>query len=85
MTNPNAFAAALSAAVTIGTQWLVQRYAHVALSDYWKTAVTSGVTVVVLYIGSHGVKAAAGRILNGPKTMWTGASPPATPAKGSSS
>lgn len=73
MNHPNAFAAALAGAVTIGAQWLVQRYAHAALSDYWKTALDSAVTVAVLYVGKHGLRAAISRILNGPKTIWTGA------------
>ena len=72
MNHPNAFAAAFAGAVTIGAQWLVQRYAHAALSDYWKTALTSGATVAVLYVGKHGLKAAVGRLLNGPKTVWSG-------------
>lgn len=72
MNHPNAFAAFAAGAVTIGAQWLVQRYAHAALSDYWKTALTSGVTVSVLYVGKHGLRAAFARILNGPKTVWSG-------------
>lgn len=80
MDHPNAFAALVASAVTVGAQWLVQRYAHEALSDYWKTALTSGVTVGVLYIGRNGLKAALARIWGGPKRIWTGASPPAKTA-----
>lgn len=80
MTNPNAFAAAASAGAAIGVQWLVQRYAHVALSDYWKAAVSSGATVTVLYVGKHGVKAALARVWSGPRKVWTGAQTPPPPA-----
>lgn len=80
MNHPNAFAAAVAGLATISAQWLVQRYAHVALSDYWKTAVTSGTTVGVLYVGKHGLKAALVRILDGPRRVWNGQSQPeATP------
>ena len=41
MQNPNATVAAVSAAITVAAQWLVQKYAHVALTGYWATAVTS--------------------------------------------
>jgi hypothetical protein len=70
--HPNTLAAVIAAAAAIGAQWLVQRYAHVALSDYWKTTVTSGVTVVVLYVGKAGVKAALVRVWDGPKRAWSG-------------
>ena len=79
MKNPNAFAALLAAAISVGVQWLVQRYAHVALSDYWKNAVTGGTIVAVLYVGSNGLKAAVWRLWHGPKTVWSGTAPP--PAK----
>ena len=75
MKNPNAFAAGFAGAVTIGVQWLVQRYAHIALSDYWKTVVTAGAMTAVLYVGKNGVKAALARIWNGPKALWSGAAP----------
>jgi precorrin-3B methylase len=73
--HPNTLAAVIAAAAAIGAQWLVQRYAHVALSDYWKTTVTSGVTVTVLYVGKAGVKAALVRVWNGPRRAWSGAGP----------
>jgi hypothetical protein len=73
MNHPNACAAFVASAATIGAQWLVQRYAHMALSDYWKMAITSGATVAVLYVGRAGVKGALGRLWNGPKTIWSGA------------
>lgn len=79
MNNPNTFAAATSAAVALGIQWLVQRYAHLSLSDYWKSVVTSGATIVVLYIGKHGVKTALLRLWSGPKKVWTGQQPEAPP------
>lgn len=72
MSHPNAFAAAAAGGFTIGVQWLVQRYAHAALSDYWKTVVDSGVTVSVLYVGKHGLKSALARLWNGPKAIWQG-------------
>lgn len=78
MSNPNAFCAAFSSALAIGVQWLVQRYAHVELSDYWKAVVTSGATVVSLYVGKHGVKAALLRIWSGPRKLWVGFQPPAS-------
>lgn len=81
MSNPNATAATLAAAATTAAQWLVQRYAHVALNDYWKTVATSGVTVTVLYIGKHGLKAALARVWNGPRKVWTGQQPPAAPVE----
>jgi len=77
MKNPNAFVAMLVAALVVGVQWLVQRYTHVALNDYWKTAATSAATVSVLYVGRNGVKAALQRLWQGPKTLWAGSAPPA--------
>ncbi len=73
MKNPNAFTAALAAGATIGVQWLVQRYAHQQLSDYWKTTVTSTITVGALYVGKAGIKDALLRIWSGPKKLWSGA------------
>jgi hypothetical protein len=77
MNHPNTFAAIVAGAVTIGVQWLVQRYAHVALSDYWKTAVTASAMAGVLYVGRNGVKAALLRLLSGPKKAWAGVPAPA--------
>ena len=74
MQNPNATVAAVSAAITVAAQWLVQKYAHVALTGYWATAVTSGVTVAVLYVGKHGIKAALARLWAGPRKAWAGVS-----------
>lgn len=79
MNNPNTVAAAVASGAAIGAQWLVQRYAHVQLSDYWKAAVTSGATISVLYVGKHGVKSALARLWNGPKKIWTGTPPSAPP------
>jgi hypothetical protein len=76
MNNPNARAAALAGAIAIAAQWLTERYAHVALSDYWKAVITTGATVAILYVGKNGVKAALLRLLNGPKAAWTGTAPP---------
>lgn len=83
MQHPNTFAALFASAITLGAQWLVQRYAHVALSDYWKAAVTSGVTIAVLYVGKNGVKAALFRLVDGPRKAWAGSTPTtaAPPAK----
>lgn len=75
MKNPNAIAASVAAALSIGLQWLVQRYGHVALSDYWKTAATSAFTVAVLYVGRNGVKQAVLRLVDGPRKAWSGSDP----------
>ena len=75
MKNPNALAAAASSLLAIGVQWLLERYAHVRLDGYWKAASTGGASVVVLYVGKHGLKAALGRVWNGPKIVWSGAEP----------
>lgn len=85
MQHPNTFAALFASAITLGIQWLVQRYAHVALSGYWKAAVTSGVTVSVLYVGKAGMKAALMRVWSGPKKAWSGAAQPTTSATAKSS
>lgn len=80
MQHPNTFAALFASAITLGAQWLVQRYAHVALPGYWQDAVTSGVTVAVLYVGKAGVKAAIARVWNGPKKIWSGVTATSTAA-----
>ncbi len=77
MNHPNAFAAAVAGGSTIAAQWLIQRYAHASLSEYWKDAITAGVTVGVLWVGRNGLRAAFGRILNGPKKIWSGSPAPA--------
>lgn len=79
MNNPNTAAAVVSSGAAIGAQWLVQRYAHVELSDYWKAVTASGATITVLYIGKHGVKQALARLWNGPKKIWAGSTPPVPP------
>lgn len=72
MQNPNAIAALVAGAITLGIQWLVQRYAHVAFTGYWKDAVTGATVVTVLYVGKSGLKAALQRLWNGPKKIWAG-------------
>jgi len=81
MNNPNAFAAALAGALSIGVQWLVQRYAHVGLAAYWKDTITAAFAAGVLYVGNDGIKAALVRLWNGPKKIWAGSSAPAAEAK----
>jgi type IV secretory pathway TrbL component len=84
--NPNAFAAAFAAGAAIVAQWLVQRYAHASLSDYWKAIITAGASTAALYIGREGLRNALARILSGPKTVWSGSTtPPATPGSPASS
>jgi len=72
MKNPNAVAAAIGYGVSMGVQWLTQRYAHVGLSDYWKQTIDGGVTVAILYVGSAGLKNALQRLWAGPKKLWSG-------------
>jgi hypothetical protein len=79
MKNPNAFFAALAAGISIGAQWLLQRYAHVALSDYWKQTLDASAAAGILWIGNDGLKSALQRLWNGPKNLWTGGSGPSTP------
>jgi len=70
--NPNAVASLVAGAACLGVQWLVQRYAHVALTGYWKTAVTGATITGTLYVGRDGLKGALGRLWNGPKKVWAG-------------
>lgn len=72
MKNPNTAAAVVAYAVSIGVQWLVQRYAHAALSAYWQQTVDAAVTAAVLYVGRNGVKNALTRLWTGPAKMWAG-------------
>ena len=84
MKHPNTFAALVAGGITIGAQWLVQRYAHVQLTGYWKDAFTVGTTGAVLYVGKNGVKAALQRIWNGPRKAWSGVTKTASTAKATS-
>lgn len=80
MKHPNTFAAVVAYGATFATQWLVARYAHVQLSEWWKQTVDGSVTAGVLYVGRAGLKAALQRIWNGPKKVWAGVTASA-PAK----
>jgi hypothetical protein len=73
--NPNAWAAGIGYAASLGVQWLVARYAHAQLSDWWKQAVDGGVATAILWVGKQGLKSALQRIWNGPKTLWAGPAP----------
>ena len=77
--NPNAFAAAFAAGAAIVAQWLLQRYAHIALSSYWKSVVTAGAAAGALYVGKEGLRNALARLFSGPKKVWSGSTPPASP------
>jgi hypothetical protein len=77
--NPNAVAALFAGAVVTGVQWLVARYAHVAVSKYWSDVLTAGVTTAVLFIGRDGLKGALSRVWGGAKTGWSGSQPASTP------
>lgn len=77
--NPNAFAAAFAAGAAIVVQWLVQRYTHAALSDYWKSVVTAVAAAGALYVGKEGLRNALARLFNGPKKVWSGSTTPPAP------
>lgn len=55
MQNPNAVASLVAGGVTLAVQWLLQKYAHASLSDYWKGAITVAVTTTTLYVGRDGL------------------------------
>lgn len=77
MKHPNTVAALVALGISAGIQALLQRYGHVALTDYWSKTIDAAVTAVVLYVGKAGVKAALRRVWNGPKAAWTGQTPTA--------
>jgi len=77
MKHPNTIAACVAYGISMGVQYLVARYAHLQLSDWWKQVVNGAAASAVLYVGKAGVKAALLRIWNGPKKVWTGTTAPA--------
>lgn len=78
MKNPNAIAALSSSQAVIAIEQLVSRYLGASVGAFWEQEIMAAATVVILYIGRHGLRAAFARVFSQAKSIWA---PPAPAAK----
>lgn len=71
MKNPNAVAALATTQAALAVEQLLAKYLDTAVGSFWEQEIMAAATVVVLYIGRHGLKAALGKALSSLKAVWS--------------
>lgn len=70
--NPNALAALASSQAALAVEQLLAKYLDAHVGALWEQEIMAGLTVAVLYVGRHGLKAAFGKVASTLKRVWAG-------------
>lgn len=70
MKNPNAVAALSSSQAVIAIEQLVSRYLNASVGAFWEQEIMAAATIIVLYIGRHGIRAAVLKVVSTVKSVW---------------
>lgn len=71
MENPNAVAALVSSQAAVAVEQLGETYLNAHIGPFWSKEIIAAVTITVLYVGRHGIKAALVKVWATAKNLWS--------------